>query len=131
MEEKKKRTANSGSITAERAKEMQRRSAQAKSENALARKSAREFAIAAMNAEVTDKGSGKKIVVKDAVVQRLVAKAIQESDLNAIKYLFELIGESPAQKLEVTGKDGESLFNEKPMSRKEAAEMLRRFEQEL
>lgn len=130
MEEKKKEV-NHYHFTKENAREMQAKGTAIRREKIAARKSAREFAEAALNAEVTDKGSGKKVVVKDAVVQRLVAKAIQESDLNAIKYLFELIGESPAQKLEVTGKDGESLFNEKPMSRKEAAEMLRRFEQEL
>ena len=30
------------------------------------------------------------------MIKRLIAKALSDADLNAIKYLFELIGESPA-----------------------------------
>ena len=59
-------------------------------------KTAREFALAALNAVATDKDTGNKYVVKDAMIKRLITKAISDADLNAIKYLFELIGESPA-----------------------------------
>lgn len=68
-------------------------------------KTAREYAIAALSGEVKLK-DGKKLIIKDQMIQRLIAKAISEVDLNAIKYIVELIGESASQKIEVTGKDG-------------------------
>ena len=92
----------SGRFTKENARAMQAKGASVRKENSAARKSAREFAEAALNAEVTDKSTGKKIIVKYAIIQKLVAKAVQESDLHAIKYLFELTGES-TQKIELTG----------------------------
>ena len=58
-------------------------------------KTAREFAIAALNAETTD-DKGRKYIVKDAMIKKLIAKAVGDADLNAIRYLLELIGESPA-----------------------------------
>ena len=58
-------------------------------------KTAREFALAALNAVATDEKTGKECVVKDAMIKKLIGKAISEVDLNAIKYLLELIGESP------------------------------------
>lgn len=125
------RTVNNGRFTVENASRMQAKGVSVRRERAALRKDARIFAEAALNANVTDKSSGKKIVVKEAIIQRLVARAIQEADLQTIKYLFELIGEGPSQKLEITGKDGGRLFNEEPLSRKEAAEMLNRFELEL
>ena len=68
-------------------------------------KTAREYAVAALSGEVKLK-DGKKLTIKDQMIQRLIAKAISEVDLNAIKYIVELIGESASQKIEVTGKDG-------------------------
>lgn len=112
------------------ARELGAKGGKASGEARRRKKTAREFAEAALNAEVTDKKSGKKVVVKDAIVQQLVAKAIQDNDLATIKYLFELINESPAQKVEVTGKGGERLLGEeKPMSRKEAAEFIRKLQE--
>ena len=92
------------------------------------RKTAREFAEAALNAEVTDKSTGKKVVVKDVIVQKLIARAVQDNDLNTVKYIFELIGEAPSQKVEVTGKDGKDLFTGKTDEEldKEIAELQRK-----
>lgn len=91
------------------------------------KKTAREFAEAALNAEVTDKASGKKVVVKDAIIQGLVAKAVQEKDLNTVKYLFELIGEGAAQKVDVTtnGKDvgTQIVFSPTPLSERDIQEI--------
>ena len=94
------------------------------------RKTAREFAEAALNAEVTDKSTGKKIVVKDAIIQGVVAKAIQEKDLAAIKYLFELTGENPAQRMEITGAEGKDLMPQRPLTREELKELHRKLEEE-
>ena len=117
--------------TPQELREMTRKGGIASGEARRRKKTAREFAEAALNAEVTDKGTGKKIVVKDVIIQKLIQRAIQEQDLNTVKYLFELINESPTPKIEVTGRDGERLFdNTKPMSRKEAAELLKRLQEE-
>lgn len=93
------------------------------------KKSAREFAEAALNAEVTDKATGKKVVVKDAIIQGVIAKAIQEKDLAAIKYLFELTGESPAQRMEITGAEGKDLIPQKPLTKEELKELHRKLDE--
>lgn len=96
----------------------------------LAKKTAREYAIAALEGVTKDK-EGKSITIKDVMIQKLIAKAVSEADLNAIKYIVELIGESPSQKIEVTGKDGKDLL-QKDLSKDEAkaliAEMSAEFE---
>ena len=64
------------------------------------------------------------------MIQKLIAKAVGESDLNAIKYIVELIGEAASQKIEVTGKDGKDLFKNKTDEELEAeiAELRRKLE---
>ena len=96
----------------------------------LEKRTAKEFAQAALNAEVTDKSTGKKVIVKDAIIQKLVASAIQENDLQKIKYIFELIGESPAQKMEITGADGKDLIQQRPLTKEELKELHRKLENE-
>lgn len=99
------RKANSASFTAESGRLAQKKSAESRKARSEERKAAKDFAQMALNAEVMDKKTGKKVVVKDAIIQKLVAKAIQETDLQTVKYLFELIGEQPTQmqKVEVSG----------------------------
>lgn len=121
---------NNGKFTAENARKMQARGAEVRREKSAERKSAKEFAQMALNAEVTDKSTGKKVIVKDAIIQGVVAKAIQEKDLAAIKYLFELTGESPAQRMEITGAEGKDLIPSKPLSKKEIRDLLEELENE-
>lgn len=84
------------------------------------KKTAREYAIAVLEGYVKD----KDITLKDAMMQKLIQRAISETDLNAIKYILELIGESPAQRIEVTGKDGKDL-NQSNISKSEARELIK------
>lgn len=116
-------------LSTEEAQRLAKRSVEVRRERNAARKSAREFAEAALNAEVTDKSTGKKIIVKDAIIQKLVAKAIQENDLATVKYLFELIGDNPAQRMEITGKDGKDL-NSPSLTKNEAKEFVRELGEE-
>ena len=88
----------------------------------LAKKTAREYAIAALEGVVKGK-DGNTTTVKDVMIQKLIAKAVSESDLNAIKYIVELIGESASQKIEVTGKDGKDLIN-REISKDEAKKLI-------
>lgn len=88
----------------------------------LAKKTAREYAIAALEGVTKDK-EGKSIRIKDVMIQKLIAKAVSEADLNAIKYIVDLIGESPSQKIEVTGKDGKDLL-QKDLSKDEAKALI-------
>ena len=81
-------------ISTERAQELARLSAESRRQKKELVKTAREFAIAALNAETTD-DKGRKYIVKDAMI-KIIAKAVGDADLNAIRYLLELIGESPA-----------------------------------
>ena len=88
----------------------------------LAKKTAREYAIAALEGVVKGK-DGTKTTVKDVMIQKLIAKAVSESDLNAIIYIVELIGEAASQKIEVTGKDGKDLL-QKDLSKDEAKALI-------
>lgn len=128
--DKNRKSDNNGKFTAENARKMQARGAEVRREKSAERKSAKEFAQMALNAEVTDKSTGKKVIVKDAIIQKLVAKAIQENDLQTVRYLFELIGESPSQKMEITGADGKDLIPSKPLSKKEIKDLLEELENE-
>lgn len=128
--DKNRKSENNGKFTAENARKMQARGAEVRREKSAERKSAKEFAQMALNAEVTDKSTGKKVIVKDAIIQKLVAKAIQENDLQTVKYLFELTGESPSQKMEITGAEGKDLIPSKPLSKKEIKELLEELENE-
>jgi hypothetical protein len=83
-------------LSTEEAQKLARRSAEVRKQKKELVKTAREFAIAALNAVATDKETGAKYIVKDAMIKKLIAKAISDVDLNAIKYLLELVGESPA-----------------------------------
>ena len=88
----------------------------------LAKKTAREYAIEALEGVTKDK-EGKSITIKDVMTQKLIAKAVNEADLNAIKYIVELIGKSPSQKIEVTGRDGKDLL-QKDLSKDEAKALI-------
>lgn len=125
-----RKSENDGRFTAENARKMQARGAEVRREKSAERKSAKEFAQMALNAEVKDKATGKMVVVKDAIIQGVVAKAIQEKDLAAIKYLFELTGESPAQRMEITGAEGKDLIPQRPLTREELKELHRKLEEE-
>lgn len=116
-------------LSTEEAQRLARRSVEVRREKSARIKTAREFAEAALNAEVTDKSTGKKIIVKDAIIQKLVAKAIQENDLATVKYLFELIGDNPAQRMEITGKDGKDL-NSPSLTKNEAKEFVKELGEE-
>ena len=127
---KNRKSENDGRFTAENARKMQARGAEVRREKSAERKSAKEFAQMALNAEVTDKATGKKVIVKDAIIQGVVAKAIQEKDLAAIKYLFELTGENPAQRMEITGAEGKDLIPQRPLTKEELKELHRQLEEE-
>jgi len=116
-------------LSTEEAQRLAKRSAEVRREKSARIKTAREFAEAALNAEVKDKTTGKSVIVKDAIIQKLVAKAIQENDLPTVKYLFELIGDNPAQRMEITGKDGKDL-NSPSLTKNEAKEFVRELGEE-
>ena len=113
--------------TSEEARKNGRKGGLASVEARRKAKSAREFAEAALNAEVEDKKTGIKVVAKDAIIQGLIYKAINDKDLNTVKYIFELIGESPTQKLDVTtnGMDigTQLIFSPTPLTEKDIQEI--------
>lgn len=117
-------------MTREQRIERAKKAGIASGEKRAQRKSVREFAEAALNAEVTDKSTGRKVIVKDAIIQKLITRAIQDTDLNTVKYLFELIGENPAQKMEITGAEGKDLIPSKPLSKSEIRKLMQELENE-
>lgn len=95
MANEKNLTQKGKRLSTEEAQRLAQRSAEVRKQKKELVKTAREFALAALNAVATDEKTGKECVVKDAMIKKLIGKAISEVDLNAIKYLLELIGESP------------------------------------
>lgn len=85
-------------------------------------KTLREYVTAALGAKTNI--NGEETSIKDAMMRSLVINAVKNNDLAAIKYIAELIGESPAQKIELTGKDGKDL-NQPNLSSKEAREFVK------
>lgn len=114
-------------LSKEQALELARLSTEARRKKALERKSAKEFAEMALNAEIEDKKTGEKIITKDAIIKKVIAKALQDGDLNCVKYLMELVGDSPAQRVDVTtnGKDvgNQIVFSPTPLSEKDIQEI--------
>lgn len=88
-------------FTSANAKEMQLKSAEKRKENTEKRKSAKDFAIAALYGTINDK-DGNDVFILDAAIKSQVKKAIQEGDLNALKYLIELIGDAPSNKIDIS-----------------------------
>jgi hypothetical protein len=64
------------------------------------KKTAREIAKALLEDNFVEV-DGEKISLKEATIRKLLSVAMGEADLPTIKYLFELIGESPAQQIEI------------------------------
>lgn len=89
-------------LSTEEAQRLAKASVEARRRKKEIVKTAREFAVAVLNSEVIDKETGETYVLKYAMIQKLIAKAISEVDLNSIKYILELIKESPADMNEKT-----------------------------
>lgn len=85
-------------------------------------KTLREYLQKALAGEIEIKG--EKTSLKDAMMQSLVVNAVKNNDLASIKYIAELIGEAPTQRIEVTGKDGKDIM-QKDLSRDEAMELVK------
>lgn len=73
-----------------------------------AKKTLREYALALLDAETTLKDGSKKSN-REMILLAQFKKAVQDGDLNSAKWLGELVGETPAKQLELTGKDGAAL----------------------
>lgn len=83
------------SLSTERAHEMARKSAEVRAKKAEMRKTARHFVNECLNGTITDE-NGVELIVKDLLMRKLIIKALKDIDLNAIRFILELIGESPA-----------------------------------
>lgn len=83
------------SLSPERAQEMARKSAEVRAKKAEMRKTARHFVNECLNGTITDE-NGVKLIVKDLLMRKLIIRALKDTDLNAIRFILELIGESPA-----------------------------------
>ena len=92
------------------------------------KKEAREYLIAVLEGKVKTK-DGSMTTVKDVMMQKLVGKALGETDLNTIKYILDLIGEGATQKVELTGKDGKDLMPQR-LSHDEAKKIISELENE-
>lgn len=101
--------------------ELARKAGKASGKARRERKTLKEYVIAALDGEIEVKG--EKTSLKDAMMQTLVINAVRNNDLASIKYIAELIGEAPAQKVEVTGKDGRDLYS-RDLSREEARKFI-------
>lgn len=109
-------------------KEIARRGGKASGKVRRQKKEAREYLIAVLEGKVKTK-DGSMTTVKDVMMQKLVGKALGETDLNTIKYILDLIGEGATQKVELTGKDGKDLMPQR-LSHDEAKKIISELENE-
>lgn len=103
-------------------REIAKKGGKASGEARRERKELRELMLAALDAYVTL--DHENVNAKVALVRTLLYSALRDQDLAKIKYIAELIGESPAQKIELTGKDGKDL-NQPNLNSKEAREFVK------
>lgn len=109
----------------EKAVENGRKGGKASGEAKRERKAMRELMQSALDTNI--KAGDEMIPAREAMLLKLMQSAL-EGDLASVKYIIELIGEAPSQKVEVTGKDGKDLYKyERELSREEA----RKFVEEL
>ena len=110
--------------TTSEAREKGRKGGIASGEKRRELKTLREYVTAALGAKTNI--NGEETSIKDAMMRSLVINAVKNNDLAAIKYIAELIGESPVSKttVELTGKDGKDL-NQQHISRNEARELIK------
>lgn len=109
-------------LTTSKAREIGKKGGKASGEAKRQRKELRELMLAALDADV--KLDGENVNAKVAMVKTLLYSALKDQDLAKIKYIAELIGESPAQKIELTGKDGKDL-NQPSINAQEAREFVK------
>lgn len=95
------------SLSTERAQEMARKSAEVRAKKAEMKKTARHFVNECLNGTITDE-NGVELIVKDLLMRKLIIKALKDIDLNAIRFILELIGESPADMREKDLNDDET-----------------------
>lgn len=118
-----------GRFTKENAREMQRRGARAKAENAAERRLAKNI-ISGIFDEVKPGKNGEKMTYKEIMIRNLLKGAIVDGDLAKAKYLLELAGEAPenVSKLDVTT-NGKALsapklvFAPTPLTERDIAEI--------
>jgi hypothetical protein len=108
----------------EDAKRIQRMGADAMHEKKRKRKLFREYLEDAVGTEVTD-SNGNKYTTLEVMVKKTIQKAVNELDLPTIKFIVEMLGESPTQKVDVTS-DGKTLAPYEGLSK---AEIIKRINQ--
>jgi hypothetical protein len=111
----------------EDAKRIQRMGADACNEKKRKRKLFREYLEDAVGAEVTD-SNGNKYTTLEVMVKKTIQKAVNELDLPTIKFIVEMLGEAPTQKVDVTS-EGKSLTPYRDMSRSEINKRIKQLMQ--
>lgn len=104
----------------EKAVENGRKGGKASGEAKRERKAMRELMQSALDTNI--KAGDEMIPAREAMLLKLMQSAL-EGDLASVKYIIELIGEAPSQKVEVTGKDGRDLYS-RDLSREEARKFI-------
>lgn len=103
-------------------REIAKKGGKASGEARRERKAMRELMQSTLDTNI--KAGDEMIPAREAMLLKLMQSAL-EGDLASVKYIIELIGEAPSQKVEVTGKDGKDLYKyEREMSRDEARKFI-------
>jgi hypothetical protein len=102
----------------EEAKAIQKKGGEARGRQRTQQKTMREIAEELMNAPIKTK-SGEKLPFKEVLFTKMRNNAFETLDLNMIKYLVELLGEAPAQQVDVN-------VGGRPLSGKSKKELMER-----
>ncbi len=98
-------------FTSESAREMQRLSAEKRKENTAFRRDCKAILLDILNDKYKTE-DGKEIDGRTLLMTKLFKGAFINGDLPSIKYICEMIGEAPAQQIDVT--TGGNPLNDNP-----------------
>jgi hypothetical protein len=99
-------------------RELARKGGKASGVARMQKRTMREIAEELMNAPIKTK-SGEKLPFKEVLFTKMRNNAFETLDLNMIKYLVELLGEAPAQQVDVN-------VGGRPLSGKSKKELMER-----
>lgn len=117
-------------LNTERARELGRLSGEKRRERKEMRETAQIVLKRLLDNKIENKTTGEKVSTREALLLKAMAKGLQDGDLNAIKYVFDMAGEAAPQKMEVTGAEGTPLISSQPLTKSEMKKLFKELEEE-
>jgi hypothetical protein len=109
----------------EDAKRIQRMGADALNEQKRQRKRFREYLEDAVSFKV-ENSNGEEFTALEVIVKKVIQKAVNEIDLATIKFIVDMLGETPSQRMDFTSNGSTIGSPYRDMPRSEINKMIKR-----